>query len=78
MIVKFILSDTVNTASRMESNGLRNCFAISLNILKYLIDFFYYILALKIHISNQTKEALDKFKTFKLELRGSIDIKVFS
>ncbi|XP_050546454.1 atrial natriuretic peptide receptor 1 isoform X1 [Daktulosphaira vitifoliae] len=48
-----LFGDTVNTASRMESNGQ----------------------ALKIHVSPQTKEVLDTFGTFDLELRGEVEMK---
>ncbi|KAM3848644.1 atrial natriuretic peptide receptor 2 isoform 2-T2 [Vipera latastei] len=48
-----LFGDTVNTASRMESNGE----------------------ALKIHISAATKEILDEFGCFLLELRGDIEMK---
>ncbi|XP_063152016.1 atrial natriuretic peptide receptor 2 isoform X2 [Candoia aspera] len=48
-----LFGDTVNTASRMESNGQ----------------------ALKIHISSTTKEILDEFGCFELELRGDVEMK---
>ncbi|VVC32111.1 Adenylyl cyclase class-4/guanylyl cyclase, conserved site,Nucleotide cyclase,Adenylyl cyclase class- [Cinara cedri] len=48
-----LFGDTVNTASRMESNGE----------------------ALKIHVSPQTKEVLETFGTFNLELRGEVEMK---
>ncbi|KAK7497822.1 hypothetical protein BaRGS_00010956 [Batillaria attramentaria] len=48
-----LFGDTVNTASRMESNGL----------------------PLKIHVSPQTKEVLDTFGTFQMELRGEVEMK---
>ncbi|XP_068278216.1 atrial natriuretic peptide receptor 2 [Nyctibius grandis] len=49
-----LFGDTVNTASRMESNGQ----------------------ALKIHVSSTTKEVLDEFGCFELELRGDVEMKV--
>ncbi|KAK7476490.1 hypothetical protein BaRGS_00032238, partial [Batillaria attramentaria] len=48
-----LFGDTVNTSSRMESNGL----------------------PLKIHISHQTKEILDEFGIFVIELRGEVEMK---
>ncbi|XP_078740670.1 atrial natriuretic peptide receptor 1-like isoform X3 [Lampetra fluviatilis] len=50
-----LFGDTVNTASRMESNGE----------------------ALKIHVSQTTKEVLDEFGCFRLELRGDVEMKVY-
>ncbi|XP_041349917.1 atrial natriuretic peptide receptor 1-like isoform X1 [Gigantopelta aegis] len=48
-----LFGDTVNTTSRMESNGL----------------------PLKIHVSPQSKEVLEPFGTFDLELRGEVEMK---
>lgn len=48
-----LFGDTVNTASRMESNGE----------------------ALKIHLSQTTKELLDTFDCFNLVERGRLDVK---
>uniref|UniRef100_A0A8C5BW38 Guanylate cyclase n=1 Tax=Gadus morhua TaxID=8049 RepID=A0A8C5BW38_GADMO len=48
-----LFGDTVNTTSRMESNGE----------------------ALRIHLSSATKEVLDEFGYFDLQLRGDIEMK---
>ncbi|XP_078533827.1 atrial natriuretic peptide receptor 2 [Lissotriton helveticus] len=48
-----LFGDTVNTASRMESNGE----------------------ALKIHLSDTTKQVLDEFRCFLLDLRGDVEMK---
>ncbi|CAG5114467.1 unnamed protein product, partial [Candidula unifasciata] len=48
-----LFGDTVNTSSRMESNGL----------------------PLRIHVSPYTKELLDQFGTFHLEMRGAVEMK---
>ncbi|XP_044740931.1 atrial natriuretic peptide receptor 1 [Chrysoperla carnea] len=48
-----LFGDTVNTASRMESNGE----------------------ALRIHVSQATKDILDTFGTFILERRGEVEMK---
>ena len=34
------------------------------------------LIALKIHISQATKEILDTFGTFQIELRGQVEMKV--
>ncbi|XP_076366606.1 atrial natriuretic peptide receptor 1-like isoform X3 [Tachypleus tridentatus] len=49
-----LFGDTVNTSSRMESNGE----------------------PLKIHLSSKTKEVLDLYGNFRVELRGEIEMKV--
>lgn len=43
--------------------------------MNYLIDFNRIFAALKIHVSNTTKEILDKFGTFQVELRGEVELK---
>lgn len=48
-----LFGDTVNTASRMESNGK----------------------PLRIHISPQTKQELDKYATFNIKFRGPVEMK---
>ncbi|KAK5855546.1 hypothetical protein PBY51_005642 [Eleginops maclovinus] len=48
-----LFGDTVNTASRMESNGE----------------------ALRIHVSEATREVLQEFGCFRLQLRGEVELK---
>ncbi|XP_072021678.1 atrial natriuretic peptide receptor 1-like isoform X2 [Amphiura filiformis] len=48
-----LFGDTVNTASRMESNGE----------------------PLKIHISEETRQILELFGTFQIDLRGQVEMK---
>ena len=37
--------------------------------------FFSFITALKIHVSEAAKQILDKFGTFRTELRGDVELK---
>lgn len=76
-----LFGDTVNTASRMESNGERKFFPSvqSSGLLDQIqcdgwLSFCW--TALKIHVSPSTKESLDRFGTFKLLLRGDVEMKV--
>ena len=80
-----LFGDTVNTASRMESNGLRKLYIYTSLIQSQNVMFhktinnsllFIFGTALKIHISPYTKEVLDQFGTFQLELRGAVEMKV--
>ena len=70
-----LFGDTVNTASRMESNGegMNQIFECHANC--KLQRRLFYRTALKIHISDTTKELLDRFGTFDIEERGVIAIK---
>lgn len=69
-----LFGDTVNTASRMESNGEGNALFLS-NTFQNII-YFFPIAALKIHVSPKTKEILDTFGTFELVCRGEVTLKV--
>lgn len=85
-----LFGDTVNTASRMESNGQgeprgRQCLALGVStvgpipLLPWPRPYFPPTLAppaLKIHVSSTTKEVLDEFGCFELELRGDVEMKV--
>lgn len=37
--------------------------------------FIHFFIALRIHVSNATKDILDKFGTFQVELRGDVELK---
>ncbi|KAG8146918.1 putative Guanylate cyclase protein [Naja naja] len=63
-----LFGDTVNTASRMESNGEDVLYRCS-NAPPLVIP------ALKIHLSAATKTILEEFGCFELDLRGDIEMK---
>ncbi|XP_031367496.1 atrial natriuretic peptide receptor 1-like isoform X4 [Apis dorsata] len=72
-----LFGDTVNTASRMESNGEGNAsmvYFFKRFLLRICIIFFPFA-ALKIHVSPKTKEILDTFGTFELVCRGEVTLK---
>lgn len=75
-----LFGDTVNTASRMESTGMRklivfvfpsNCYSIDIDSLNCL-----HSTALKIHVSPKTRELLLRIGNFVLDLRGEVEMKV--
>lgn len=71
-----LFGDTVNTASRMESGGerkLEKCFYCCLKA--HLYNDYTSISALRIHLSSSTRNILDKYGTFKVELRGNVELK---
>ncbi|KJH46341.1 adenylate/guanylate cyclase catalytic domain protein [Dictyocaulus viviparus] len=75
-----LFGDTVNTSSRMESNGLRQylcCFFIILVYIHHMVTILEIIhfIALRIHVSSVTKEILSKDTGFRLELRGEVEMK---
>ena len=64
---------------RLQPKGLRNLIKTILTfIISALLISLIFFSALKIHVGPSTKEVLDTFKTFILELRGPVDIKVCS
>lgn len=68
-----LFGDTVNTASRLESTGQRKC-SVYIRLLMD-INLAYSFPALKIHLSSATQEILNRFGTFKMELRGDVELR---
>ncbi|RUS89032.1 hypothetical protein EGW08_003203, partial [Elysia chlorotica] len=76
-----LFGDTVNTASRMESNGEALKIHLSQSVKSILDSFGLFLLEprgsipVKIHLSQSVKSILDSFGLFLLEPRGSIPVK---
>lgn len=74
-----LFGDTVNTASRMESASTRKLtntyFCAHIQFRFFAFSFSNRKSALKIHVSEATKQILDQFGTFQMELRGEVELK---
>lgn len=84
-----LFGDTVNTASRMESTGLRKIIIFSPSLYRYTIQLvsiiiqkytkemnvFRFFLALKIHLSSMTRDQLESFGCYHIEYRGETNVK---
>lgn len=79
-----LFGDTVNTSSRMESSGEGWQMCVTTQVSRdhavlvqqpSLSTCFFFLTALKIHVSAATHEVLQDFQCFQLELRGNIPVK---
>ncbi|KAG1653201.1 Atrial natriuretic peptide receptor 2 [Nymphon striatum] len=70
-----LFGDTVNTTSRMESNGERKFLLFFREVASVTSFTRARNKSLKIHVSPTTKQILDTFGTFNLKCRGNVEMK---
>lgn len=72
------LIETVSTLLEVTDCNMRirTCNFLREYLFGLVVELLFIFSALKIHVSPSTKEVLDSFGTFELELRGEVEMKV--